>query len=58
MPLLAEPVADRPNWTILRLRDPRRFGALLWHEGADVDLIEGEVDVGARLRRRRLGSAG
>ena len=23
--------------TVLRLRDPRRFGALLWHEGADVD---------------------
>jgi formamidopyrimidine-DNA glycosylase len=23
--------------TILRLRDPRRFGALLWHEGADVE---------------------
>lgn len=23
--------------TVLRLRDPRRFGALLWHEGPDVD---------------------
>jgi formamidopyrimidine-DNA glycosylase len=23
--------------TVLRLRDPRRFGALLWHEGADVE---------------------
>jgi formamidopyrimidine-DNA glycosylase len=23
--------------TVLRLRDPRRFGAVLWHEGADVD---------------------
>jgi formamidopyrimidine-DNA glycosylase len=23
--------------TTLRLRDPRRFGALLWHEGANVD---------------------
>jgi formamidopyrimidine-DNA glycosylase len=23
--------------TTLRLRDPRRFGALLWHEGSDVD---------------------
>jgi formamidopyrimidine-DNA glycosylase len=22
--------------TVLRLRDPRRFGALLWHEGSDV----------------------
>ncbi|MBE2259403.1 MAG: bifunctional DNA-formamidopyrimidine glycosylase/DNA-(apurinic or apyrimidinic site) lyase [Candidatus Accumulibacter sp.] len=23
--------------TVLRLRDPRRFGVLLWHEGADVE---------------------
>lgn len=23
--------------TVLRLRDPRRFGALLWHEGSDVE---------------------
>lgn len=23
--------------TVLRLRDPRRFGAVLWHEGADVE---------------------
>jgi formamidopyrimidine-DNA glycosylase len=23
--------------TILRLRDPRRFGALLWHEGSDIE---------------------
>jgi formamidopyrimidine-DNA glycosylase len=23
--------------TVLRFRDPRRFGALLWHEGADVE---------------------
>lgn len=23
--------------TVLRLRDPRRFGALLWHEGADIE---------------------
>jgi formamidopyrimidine-DNA glycosylase len=23
--------------TVLRFRDPRRFGTLLWHEGADVD---------------------
>jgi formamidopyrimidine-DNA glycosylase len=23
--------------TVLRLRDPRRFGALLWHEGGDVE---------------------
>jgi formamidopyrimidine-DNA glycosylase len=23
--------------TVLRLRDPRRFGALLWHEGTDIE---------------------
>lgn len=23
--------------TVLRLRDPRRFGALLWHEGSDIE---------------------
>ncbi len=32
--------------TVLRLRDPRRFGALLWHEGADVDRHPALVDLG------------
>ncbi len=32
--------------TVLRLRDPRRFGALLWHEGADVDRHPALADLG------------